>query len=73
MIRDRKIVKRMDGSKGQNEVKGVHEKANQTRKDKTGAQAQTTTREKGAIARAGKKQVRKSYSHGLLPANGEKL
>ena len=55
MSRDGKIVKRRDGTKGQNNVRGVHEKANQTRKEKeTGAQAQTTTREKGAVATAGK-------------------
>ena len=74
IIRDGKIVKRRDGTKGHYDVRGVHEKANQTRKEKkTGAQAQTTTREKGAVATAGKKQVTKSYSHVLLPPNGEKL
>ena len=61
MISDGKIVKRRDGTKGQNDMRGVHEKANQTQKEKeTGAQAQTTTREKGAVATAGKKQVTKS-------------
>ena len=61
MIRDGKIVKHRNGAKGQNYVRSVHEKANQTRKEKkTGAQAQTTTREKGAVATAGKKQVTKS-------------
>ena len=55
MIRDGKIVKRRDGIKGQKDVRVVHEKANQTRKEKqTGAQA-------------GKKPVTKSYSHMLLP------
>ena len=74
MIRDGKIVKRRDGTKGQNDMRGVHEKANQTRKEKeTGAQAQTTTREKGTVAIAGKKQVTKSYGHVLLHPNGEKL
>ena len=62
MIRDGKIVKCRDGTtKGQNDVRGVHEKANQTRKEKeTGAQAQTTVKEKGAVATAGKKQVTKT-------------
>ena len=47
-------MKRRDGTKGQNDVRGVHEKTNQTGKEKeTGAQAQTTTREKGAVATAG--------------------
>ena len=50
------MVKRRDGTKGQNDMRGVHEKANQTRKEKeTGAQAQTTTREKGAVPTAVKK------------------
>ena len=74
MFRDGKIVKRRDGTKGHNDMRGVHEKANQTRKEKeTGTQTQTTTREKGAVATAGKKQVTKRYSHVLLPPNGEKL
>ena len=74
MIRDGKIVKRRDGTKGQNDMRGVHEKANQTRKEReTGAQAQTTTKVKEAVATAGKQQVTKSYSHMLLPPNGEKL
>ena len=34
-------------------MRGVHEKANQTQKEKeTGAQAQAETREKGAVATA---------------------
>ena len=72
MIRDGKIVKHRDGTMGQNDLRGVHEKANQTRKEKdTGAQAQTTTREKGAVATAGKKQVIKSYSRALTHERGK--
>ena len=64
MIRDGKIVKHRDGTKGQNDIRGVHEKANQPRKEETGAQV--TTREKGAVATVGKKQVTKSYSCNLF-------
>ena len=67
-------MKRRNGTKGQNDVRGVHEKANQTRKEEeTGAQPQTTTRGKGAVGTAGEKQVTKSYRHVLLPLNGERL
>ena len=74
MIRDGEIVKCRNGTKGQNDMRGVHEKANQTWKEKeTGAQAQATTREKGDVVTAEKKQVTKNYSHVLLPPNREKL
>ena len=72
MIRDGKIVKRRDGTKGQNDMRGVHEKANQTRKEETAAQAQTTTREKGAVATAGKKAGdKKLQSRAVNPKRGK--
>ena len=52
-------------------MRGFQKKVNQIQKEETGAQA--TTREKGAVATAGKKHVTKSYSHVLLPLNGERL
>ena len=43
----------MQGTKGQNEVKGVQKKVNQIEKDKeTRAQTQATTQSKGAVAMA---------------------
>ena len=63
MIRDGKIVKHRDGTKGQNGMRGVHEKANQTQKEETGAQAQATTREKGGD--------KKLQSYAVTPEWGE--
>ena len=54
-------------------MRGVHEKANQTGKEKeTGAQAQTTTGEKGAVATAGQKAGdKKLQSRAVIPKRGE--